>query len=406
MKKEIRNARSISNERMLYNKIMKDLKPVISKAINESAEANKDVEDSDEIEEQALNELFGIGSKSVAKPEKVFSVDNTDEENAEIIMQYCEYYLSKANDNVSKGVKMFIENCGKWIVKAPVLIVKGILAVISRTIKLTVKTPVRIASLILMGISILTKLIKSGVEKSDVALKKLYESLKGNLTAGYNKFKKDTKSTIETAGENFNVWLGIASAAVTAVCNKIEGATDAFEDWVKQVIEDAKEKIDAAVILAKTWFSSASKAVKDYLNKAGKELRNTVVDAWNKVDKSVRKAYNKIAETIEKWMIDLADLIDEIGKKIESAKDATKSFVIDKKDKMLVYNIQKSVKGLSDKFDEDQVVALVRKCYNESMKLNTNGKFVVNESYFHDRKTRKRILNEKHSKILKNKRRV
>lgn len=394
---------SVLNEKQLYNQIMREVRPVIRKYINESAEANKDVEDADEVEEQVLNELFGFGGSSVAKPEKAFSVDNTDEENAEIIMQYCEYYLSKAGNNVAKAVKMFTEGAKEWITKAPVLVVKGILKVISGTIKLVVKTPVAIASLIVMCIAILAKLVKSGVDKADAALKQLYGSLKQNLTAGYKKFKDDTKSTIETAGDKFDMWLGIASAAMSAVANKIEGAEDAFEDWVKQVFEDAKKKVEAAVALAKTWFSCVSKAVKDYLTKAGKELRSTVVDTWNKMDSKIRKAYNKIASTIEKWMTDLTDLIDEIGQKIEKEKEATKSFVIDKKDKMLVYNIQKSVKNLSDKFSEDQVVALVRKCYNESMKLNPNGKYVINEAYFYDRKDRRRILMEKHNKIINKK---
>lgn len=402
MKKVVRKSSSL-NERKLYNQIMNDLKPVISKAINESAEGNDDVENSDEIEEQVLNELFGFGGASVAKPEKSFSVDNTDEENAEIIIQYCEYYLSKAGNNVTKGVKLFMENCKDWVVKAPHLVLKGILAVLSRTIKVIVKTPVAIASLIVMCIAILIKLVKSGIDKADAALKELYKSIKGNLTSGYNKFKKDTKSTIETAGENFNMWMGIVSAAMTAVANKFEGAKDAFEDWIKTVINDAKEKVDAAVVLVKTWLSCASKAVKEYLTAVGKEIRNTVAKAWNELDKDLRKAYNKIAETIEKWMSDLSDLIDEIGKKIENAKEATKTFVIDKKDKMLVYNIQKSVKNLSDKFSEEQVVALVRKCYNESMKLNTNGKYVINESYFYDREQRKKLLLEKHKQIIKNK---
>ena len=49
------------------------------------------------------------------------------------------------------------------------------------------------------------------------------------------------------------------------------------------------------------------------------------------------------------------------------AASAAKDFAIDKKDKALIWGIQKGVKGLSKNYTEDQVVALVRKCYNENL---------------------------------------
>ena len=45
----------------------------------------------------------------------------------------------------------------------------------------------------------------------------------------------------------------------------------------------------------------------------------------------------------------------------------------------------------NDKYTEDQVVALVRKCYNENLKPMFNGNYRINESYFYDARTRRRM---------------
>ena len=107
----------------------------------------------------------------------------------------------------------------------------------------------------------------------------------------------------------------------------------------------------------------------------------------------IRKFVQHIT-TVQVSVNDIKVLMSYAGEKIGDAARATKDFAIDSKDKALIWGIQKGVKGLSSKYTEDQVVARVRKCYNESL-VPVNGKFTVNEKYFFNASTRKRMaLNE------------
>ena len=84
---------------------MEELIPEIKKIIKEETDDANDIDDEDEddLEEKVLNELFGFGSSSVAKPEKVLSLENSDDENAELFIQWCAYYMAQAGNNVKKG---------------------------------------------------------------------------------------------------------------------------------------------------------------------------------------------------------------------------------------------------------------------------------------------------------------
>jgi hypothetical protein len=112
------------------------------------------------------------------------------------------------------------------------------------------------------------------------------------------------------------------------------------------------------------------------------------------MDKKARKTYDNIASKLEDWMKDIKELINYISEKIENIAKATKDFAIDKKDKDLIWGIQKGVKGLSKNYTEDQVVALVRKCYNENLIPDIKGNYHINEAYFHKSGTRMRMLYE------------
>jgi DNA topoisomerase VI subunit A len=119
------------------------------------------------------------------------------------------------------------------------------------------------------------------------------------------------------------------------------------------------------------------------------------------MDKKVRKTYDNIASKLEDWFNIIKELAAATAKKIEVAAKAAKDFTIDKKDKALIWGIQKGVKGLSDKYTEDQVVALVRKCYNESLIPDIRGNYRINEAYFHKAGTTSRRLYE-NKKIRRN----
>lgn len=400
-KKQLNVRKPQNNNAKLYKSLIESIAPEIKKIIKEAEEVDEDeVDECGAVEEGELNELFGFGS-DVKKPEATLSVENTDEENAEIFLQYCEYYMDKAGSNIASGVANIMKVCQAVLVKAPVIVLKGILMVFSRAYKITKASAAKVAAIVVACYAVLVKLIKSGVKAADEVLTKVKDTLMSKAKGGYASFKKNTKAVVKEASDNFVMWAGIASAITMMVAEKLEGAADAFGDWVKSIIEDVKNKVEAAAMLVKTWLSTKSDAVKSYITETGKEIKTAAVEVWNKLDKEVRKAYTKVTETLEKWMGSLKDLVTEIGKKIDDAKEATKSYVIDKKDKALVYSIKKAVKGLSDKYKEDEVVALVRKAYNENLKPNANGEFFINECYFYDRDSKKRKLYENHKKVIK-----
>ena len=78
MKKQTKMVNRV-NKKQLYNSIMESVIPEIKKALKESEE-DADKKEEDNVDEAALNELFGFGS-SVKKPEKALSLENTDDEN-------------------------------------------------------------------------------------------------------------------------------------------------------------------------------------------------------------------------------------------------------------------------------------------------------------------------------------
>ena len=95
MKKTTKTVNSMRSQKALYNAIMESVTPQIARLVKEAEEADdedkasddvKDAEknESNDVDEAALNELFGFGS-SVKKPEKALSLENSDDENANIL---------------------------------------------------------------------------------------------------------------------------------------------------------------------------------------------------------------------------------------------------------------------------------------------------------------------------------
>lgn len=394
------------NKKELYNSIMESVVPQIAKALNE-AEGNDDTEkakgdvkdaeknECDNVDEAALNELFGFGS-SVSKPSKALSLENSDEENADLFIAWSAYYMSKCSNDAKKGMEAFFKASGEVISKAPMMIVKGVLRLMSGAIKGSVFGVSTVAAVVLGSISMLVRLTVSGVEKAKEALAELYKTIKQGISTFYKNFSAGAEKMTNDSKDKLTVWLGVLSGALMACANKIQGAAEVMSEFFKQVLADAKEKKDAAVLIVKTWLQAKSEAVKSWLTETGGEIRKTVIEAWNAMDKKVRNAYDKVAKTLESWMNDIKELVQAVSQKISDTADKAKDVVIDKKDKALVWGIQKGVKGLSKNYTEDQVVALVRKCYNESVVPNKRtGNIVINEAYMHAKGTRARALYEK-----------
>lgn len=412
----MKTVNKVNSKKELYNSIMESVVPQIAKALSEAEEdkdvdaAEDDVKDAeknecDNVDEAALNELFGFGS-SVKKPEKALSLENSDEENADLFIAWSAYYMSKCSNDAKKGMEMFLKSSGEVIAKAPMMIVKGILRLMSGAIKGSVFGVGTVAAVVLGGISMLVRMTVNGVEKAKEALTQLYNTIKQGITTFYKNFTSGTDKMVNDSKDKLTVWLGVLSGALMACANKIQGAAEAMGDFFKQVLADAKEKKDAAVLIVKTWLQAKSEAVKSWITETGGEIRKTVIEAWNAMDKKVRNTYDKVAKALESWMNDIKELVQAVSQKVSDAADKAKDVVIDKKDKALVWGIQKGVKGLSKNYTEDQVVALVRKCYNESVVPNKRtGNIIINEAYMHAKGTRSRMLYEKRlarkAKLLK-----
>lgn len=397
MKKQIKTVSKVNSKKKLYNTIMESVVPEIAKALNEAEDDVKDAEknECDNVDEAALNELFGFGS-SVKKPEKALSLDNSDEENADLFIAWSAYYMSKCGNDAKKGMDMFLKSSGEFIAKAPMTIVKGVLRLMSGAIKASVYGVSTVAAIVLGSISMLVRMTVNGVDKAKDALTQLYNTIKQGITTFYKNFTSGTDKMVNDSKDKLTVWLGVLSGALMACANKIQGAAESLGDFFKQVLADAKDKKEQAVLIAKTWLQAKSDVVKNWITETGGEIRKTVIEAWNAMDKKVRNTYDKVAKTLESWMIDIKELVQAVSQKVQDTAKKAKDFTINKKDKALVWGIQKGVKGLSKNYTEDQVVALVRKCYNESVVPNkVTGKISVNEAYFHAKGTRTRALYEK-----------
>ena len=93
MKKTTKTVNSVKSQKALYNAIMESVTPQIARLVKEAEE-----NESNDVDEAALNELFGFGS-SVKKPEKTLSLENSDDENADLFIAWCAYYMSKCSND-------------------------------------------------------------------------------------------------------------------------------------------------------------------------------------------------------------------------------------------------------------------------------------------------------------------
>lgn len=195
MKKTTKTVNSMRSQKALYNAIMESVTPQIARLVKEAEEEDKasdDVKDaekneSNDVDEAALNELFGFGS-SVQKPEKTLSLENSDDENADLFIAWCAYYMSKCSNDAKKGMDAFFKASGDVIKKAPMMIVKGILKLMSGAIKGSVFGVGTVAAVVLGSISMLVRLTVSGVEKAKEALAQLYKTISQGITTFYKNF--------------------------------------------------------------------------------------------------------------------------------------------------------------------------------------------------------------------------
>lgn len=171
-------------------------------------------------------------------------------------------------------------------------------------------------------------------------------------------------------------------SVILLIANKIQGAAQAFGEWLKTIIADVKEKVNAAVMICRSWFAVKSKEVVDFMKDQFNNVRQSCVEAWNKLDKAARKAWNKATDKIISWVNNVRITLSKLGEKITATVNKAGDAIISGKDKVMIAGINKAVKALSSKYSEDDVVAIVRKAYNEGIKFAADGSCVINESYY------------------------
>lgn len=387
------------NRTRSYNNLMsnRNMRRSLNEAIRiiDECDKKKDKElDEDDISEQELNELFGWG-ENIDKPAEALSLQNSDEENAELVIQWCAYFMAKAGNNVEKGLSNLFSEFGSIIVKAPKILVKGAIMLLSGTVKFTIANIQTMTASFLGCIFGTIRLINSGIEGAKNCLAYLYKALVNGFTQFYATMKNKGSQFIQNSEKKLKIWMAALTAGMMAVANEVKGAAEAMGAFFEQILKDAKEKVDAAVMIVKTWIQSKATAVLNWIKDTVGDIRDGLVKSYNALDKKMRSAYNNAVKKLEDWIASVKEFSALTAAKIKTAvekgAEKSKEFVMDKKDKALIWGIQKGVKGLSDKYTEDQVVALVRKCYNESLKPMFNGNYRINESYFYDARTRRRM---------------
>lgn len=360
---------------ILVANALKAIAPQVQRIIDEAyAEENEGAE--------PVNELFGFGEKAEKPTAEIDLTANTDEQNAEIILQYMAYYIKKAGNNVEEALKNFHKEIVPKLVKMPKLIAKAIIMVCLGTYKAVVAIP----GLIILGIVTLARLAKQGIEGAKEALESVYRRIKEGLVSFYNAFKEKAEQLLTSAKESIQEtiarWAAIAATVVALVVEKVEGAAEAFGEWIAQVCNDAKEKVLGAVCLVKSWLTAKAEAIQSYVSNKIGEARKAVVEAWNAASSAVRKAYNEAVAKVMEVIATIKNIATVIGEKIVATAEKIGDKVIDKRNAVLASGIEKAVKIMKPKYSEEDLVALVRKAYNEGLALEVDGTLVINEKYY------------------------
>lgn len=351
-------------------------------------------------QDEELNELFGWGKTKVEKPEQALSLQLSNDENTDLLINWCKYYLSEANNSVDEALVKLFETSGEVLAKAPRMFVKALVVILSSPAKFASWSIKEIANLTVACIFGTIRLYNSAVEGAKEALQQLYKTIANGFNQFYAALCKNTKEFISKSEDKLKIWMAALSATMTAMANKAIGIKEAMGEFFAKILNDAKKGVEGAVMIAKTWLQSKSDAVLKWIKETAGDIRSDVVEKWNKLDKKVRNAYNDAVKALEDWIKDVKDMakaaVAKVKEKADQAKEQGKEYVINKKDKAMVWSIQKAVKALSDNYTEEQVVALVRKCYaasekNESIKPMFNGNYRINEQYFYDANARRRM---------------
>ena len=382
-----------NTQKALYENIMRQVAPEIRKVLKESEEMNEG--------------LFGI--KEPNKPSEELTAEfvrtHSQEEVAELFYQYSIYIMAKANQNVDKAIEAFAEKTmpvWKELAKA-VDIRKKVLESIILSVKLTIMGKFEsakefanaVSSHIVFSIAWLIKLSVNKWDKAESALKNLYKSIASFLVESYKSIVAKIGEKKEEITEKYtqlkgaiSLYMRVASAAIIAVVNKLKGAPEAFELWIKKIADDAKAKVIFAVSIVRTWFAVKQESIKAWVDATYKDIKSAAVEAWNSLEGKAINAWNSAVDKVQEFINTCKATMEAIAQKIKDFAEETKNKVISLKDAEASQIISKVVKALNkENYPLDKVIDVVTKAYNESIFIENNN-LMLNESMFNKRAER------------------
>ena len=365
----------------MYNRIMREITPIIESELKKNGN------------QLPVNELFGFGGGSAKEPQQKltaeFIKEASNDELAAALAENMNYWMAKGKENVDLALQDSIaaihaacESSKEVAQKVCTAVGAAIKNALTGAKDLAIDGVRGLGRLILMGVAMLVKLANNGIDFAKNTLPAVYNMIVNYLKQVYQSLKDKTNENGGRLAEKLKVFYKVAVAAITLVANKVSGAAEVFGKWISDVCNDAKENVLIALYTVRTWFAVKAKAVADYVSETAGSIKQAVVEAWNKLDKSARKMWKEATEKILGWINDVKVSLANLKQKISASVTAAGDKIVAGRDKVLVSGINKAVNILKNRYSEDDMVALVRKAYNEGIEFEIDGTCLLNECYY------------------------
>lgn len=359
-----------------YEKIMRTIGPMLNEA----------------EEQEELNELFGFGN-SVKEPEQKLTADvikeTSTEELADVLAEHFNFWMAKTGDNIDKAITNAItalhSHCSENKEGAKKVMQSIVIAcrkAANGTAEFAKNSAKAVGRVLLLGCALCVKFTANSISYAKEALMTIYKEVSEKLSEMYNSLKEKAKAGAEWIGEKAQLLCKLSMAACYLVAHKFAGAAETVGKWVKELFEDIKDGVVLACMILRSWFTAKAQAVQEFLKEKAGAVKQACVETWNKLDKKVRKAWNAMAEKVVSLYNNIQCTLSKLGDKISNTMTKAGDAIIAGKDKTLVAGIGKAVKMLSKNYSEDDVVAIVRKAYNEGLSFEADGSCIINEAYY------------------------
>lgn len=351
------------------------------------------------LTESEINELFGFGKKSggsASKPKQELTAEFLTtapvEEIATVISEVFDYWGANANDMMDKALdsamqplshlwqegKENAENAAKFA-KAVVSAIKTKLANVGDAAK---DGAASLPRLIIMGVAICMKVGAQGVQTCADAAKFIYESATDWCVKAYESVKTGFEKGVNEIKDTAIILIKVSSALVILAANQIVSNGQKVVDFIGSVGKDIANGVQAAALIARGWLSTKAAEFTKFISDNINIAREKIVSVYNAIDKAVRKAWMSLVNSVLDFFNNVKITAAKIADKISDTMTAAGDRIVAGKDKVVVAGINKAVKMLSKNYSEDDVVAIVRKAYNEGLTFEMNGTCIINEAYY------------------------